>query len=157
MASINIKNKVIHKDYPLETVPYTPDHLSSKLHQCSFFWSDKCAHCEVGFDELKRKCLSSAEQQTEENLEELEKKTEDCLAKLEGFVLSKKDNLILNEKDFDFLELQSEFKHHLVNNLFFAQDDISLRCESLKEELELLKLNYYMEIDETENEIKEFN
>ena len=59
--------------------------ISSKLHQCALVWSDRCAHCEIDFDGLKQK-LSSSTEPTEENLNELKSKIEECLTKLEGFI-----------------------------------------------------------------------
>jgi hypothetical protein len=85
MAKIHVTNKVILKELPNQvSSSFTKEQLSSKSHQCSFGWSDKCAHCDIAFDELKQKLLSSTEP-TEENLNELKMKIEECLGKLEGF------------------------------------------------------------------------
>jgi hypothetical protein len=65
--------------------------ISSKLHQCALVWSDRCAYCEIGFDGLKQKLSSSAEP-TEEHLNELIKKIEECLTKLEGLFASIDNN-----------------------------------------------------------------
>ena len=46
--------------------------------------------------------------------------------------------------------LEEEFKNRLANNLTFIQDDILIRCESLKDEVELIKENMCTEIDRTE-------
>ena len=54
-----------------------------------------------------------------------------------------------------FLELGNEFKNHLKQNLIFAQDDIVIRYESLKEELEIVKQGYYEQLSRTEKEICE--
>jgi hypothetical protein len=57
----------------------------SKYHDCAFNWCHKCAHCELGYDDLKQKFTLNAEP-PEENLKEVRKKIEECLAKLEGIV-----------------------------------------------------------------------
>ena len=54
-----------------------------KSHQCALAWSDKCSHCEVAFDELNKKLLSTAEP-TEDSLNELRNKIQESLATLEG-------------------------------------------------------------------------
>ena len=59
------------------------EHLASKLHQCALIWSDKCAHCEIGFDELKKKLASSTEP-NREHLDELKNKIRECKTKLQG-------------------------------------------------------------------------
>ena len=73
-----IKHKTIFEDCP----DNTSLSASNKLHQCSFSWSDKCAHCEMGFDKLKQKLISI--ETTHEHLEELSRKIEECLEKLKG-------------------------------------------------------------------------
>jgi hypothetical protein len=82
MDNSSIRNKVILKDCPKQN-SLSYEELSSKLHQCSFGWSDKCAHCEIDFDELKQKISYSIEP-TDDNSNELRMKKEECLAKLEG-------------------------------------------------------------------------
>jgi hypothetical protein len=44
---------------------------------------------------------------------------------------------------------------NLANALTFVQEDVDIRCESLKEKLEELKEDYYEEVDYTEKEICE--
>jgi hypothetical protein len=51
------------------------------------------------------------------------------------------------------LELRSQFSDHLSGNLAFIQDDILIRCESLKEELEILKESCSKDVSRTEKEI----
>ena len=63
----------------------TVSSAQQKSHECALVWSDKCAYCEVAFDELKRKLLSTAEP-TEHSLNELRHKIEESLATLEGLV-----------------------------------------------------------------------
>jgi len=53
------------------------------------------------------------------------------------------------------LELRSQFSDHLSGNLAFIQDDILIRCESLKEELEILKERCYEEVCKAKTEICE--
>ena len=79
-----IINKVVIKENPnLDSSSQRSQQLSSKLHQCALFWSDKCAHCDIAFDELKQDFLSSTEPK-EEKLNELKNEIKECLAKLEG-------------------------------------------------------------------------
>jgi len=57
---------------------------------------------------------------------------------------------------FIFQEQQSAFKENLTNTSQNVQDDIVIRCESLKEDLEQLKQSYHEELDGTEKEIYEY-
>ena len=57
----------------------------SKLHGCTLNWSDKCAPCELCFDELRQKMLSLTDSSVD-SLNYLKTKIEEPLAKLEGFV-----------------------------------------------------------------------
>ena len=85
MSKYSIQNEVVLQEHPNQvSSAQMRQQISSKLHQCALIWSDKCAHCEIGFDELKIKISSSAEP-TEENLNELKNQIEESLAKLEGF------------------------------------------------------------------------
>ena len=77
-----IEHKFIIKELPT-TLSSLQRHDTSKLHECAFNWSDRCAHCEIGFDELKQKMLSSTESSAE-SLNDLRMKTEESLTKLEG-------------------------------------------------------------------------
>ena len=78
-------NKHVFKEHPIQLSSLQIQGFSSsKLHQCALIWSDKCAHCEIGYDELKQKLLSS-DNPTDDNLNELNKEIEESLATLEGF------------------------------------------------------------------------
>jgi hypothetical protein len=84
MSKDSIKNEVVLKDHPNQlSSAQMRQQLSSKLHQCALIWSDKCAHCEIGFDALKQQ-ISSSTEPTDENLNELSKAIEECLDTLEG-------------------------------------------------------------------------
>ena len=48
------KGKVILRECPSQVLP-------SQLHQCALNWSEKCAHYDKAFDELKKKQSSSIE------------------------------------------------------------------------------------------------
>ena len=54
------------------------------------------------------------------------------------------------------VEQKIAFKDNLAKSLAFVQDDILIRCESLKEDLELIKDGYREEADRTEKEICEW-
>ena len=54
-----------------------------------------------------------------------------------------------------FLEQQSALKENFANTLKFVLDDVVIRCESLKEDLEQLKESYHEEVDRTVKEICE--
>jgi hypothetical protein len=77
-----LEHELIFKEYP-NKVSSSESNSSSKLHQCALSWSDRCAHCESGFDDLKQK-VSSSNEPSEENLNDLRKQIEESLAKLEG-------------------------------------------------------------------------
>ena len=47
------------------------------------------------------------------------------------------------------------FKDNLASTLTFIQDDIVIRCESLKEDLEQIRESYYEEVDKIDKEICE--
>ena len=81
-----IKNKVIFKEHT-NLNSLSQNEQFSKLHQCSFNWSDKCSHCEIAFDELKQK-LSSSIEPNEETLNELGKQIKESLVNLEGVFFS---------------------------------------------------------------------
>ena len=51
------------------------------------------------------------------------------------------------------LELQFAFKQNLANNLTFVQEEIVIRCESLKDELDQLRDACNEEVNRTEKEI----
>ena len=78
----NLKKELALKKYP-DDACNIKEHLASKQHQCALIWSDKCAHCEIGFDELKKKLASSTET-NEEDLNELKSKIEESKNKLQG-------------------------------------------------------------------------
>lgn len=80
----NTFNVCIEKDLLLED--YTRNPVTGlKLHDCSLKWSDSCAHCEYGFDDLKKK-LRSPGKISEETFSEIESKIRDCDFKLKGFI-----------------------------------------------------------------------
>ena len=83
MSKAFIENEVLLRDCPSQVSSSQSQH-SSKLHQCALRWSDKCAHCEIGYDELKQTSMLTAEP-CEENLKQLRMQIEESLAKLEGF------------------------------------------------------------------------
>ena len=59
------------------------DELISASHKCSLAWSDKCTFCEVGYDELAKKHLST-EKPLDNDVQELKQKIELVKANLEG-------------------------------------------------------------------------
>ena len=78
MKNLNVEHKVVLR------AQTEPTQISSEYHDCAFNWCDKCAYCEMGYDDLKLSFLSSNDQ-SDENLIQLREKIEDCLFKLEGF------------------------------------------------------------------------
>jgi hypothetical protein len=54
-----------------------------RLHQCAAQWSDRCLHCEYGFDEIKGAVLAASTDSTETK-NDLILKIKECLYKLEG-------------------------------------------------------------------------
>ena len=80
-----INKKFIIKDHAQQISSSHIRHRLSKLHQCSFIWSDRCAHCEIGFDELKQK-ISSCTDSSEESFNQLKMAIEESFAKLEGLL-----------------------------------------------------------------------
>ena len=77
-----VKRKIVLKEHLDEELSSQISN-EPKLHECSFAWSDKCAHCEISFDEFKKTFLACANL-TEANNDELKVKLEECLAKFEG-------------------------------------------------------------------------
>ena len=55
----------------------------SQYHQCTLSWSDKCAHCELGYDDLAQK-FQMTKKPSNELKEQLKKKIDECKAILEG-------------------------------------------------------------------------
>ena len=86
MSKSFIENEVVLREYPNQISP-SQLNQSPKLHQCALIWSDKCAHCEIAFDELNKK-LSSSTQPNKETLNELGKQIGDSLATLEGSLIA---------------------------------------------------------------------
>jgi len=156
MTKNYLVNKQVFKEHPSKLSPsQIQEHLSTKLHQCALIWSDKCAHCEIAFDELKQKLLSST-QPTEDNLNELKNQIDGSLATLEGFccLLNCNSNNCITFFQL-ILEQKCALKENFANSLKFVQDDVVIRCESLKEELEQIKESYHKEVGRTEIEICE--
>jgi hypothetical protein len=54
----------------------------SMYHACSLGWSDKCAHCDNGFDTLAKQLLSPLENSTE--FSALKEKIDECVKYLTG-------------------------------------------------------------------------
>jgi hypothetical protein len=111
------------------------EQLSQKLHECALVWSDKCAFCGVEFDELKRK-LSSTNDAFEDNQNDLKKNDKRIFCDITRFVY-----LAFWKIDFIFhlyLDQETSLKEILANAWICVQDDVAIRLESLKEELEKL-------------------
>ena len=88
MLQNNIINEVALREHPNQvSLSQIRQQLSSKLHKCALIWSDKCAPCEIAFDELKKK-LSPSTEPSEENLKELKHEIEESLATLTGFLIA---------------------------------------------------------------------
>lgn len=87
MTRIVIKKEFAVQKHPNETCDFQEKITQKlKLHKCALIWSDKCAHCEIEFDELKERHNSSNER-IEENLNDLKIKIEECENKLEGYLI----------------------------------------------------------------------
>ena len=76
-----IENEVLFRECPNNQV--SPSQ-SSKLHLCTFYWSDKCFHCETSYDELNKK-LSFLTEPNEGTLNELREQIEESLTTLQGY------------------------------------------------------------------------
>ena len=61
-----------------------PVQIPSKYHNCAFNWYDKCAFCDLGYDDLKIK-ISSSLGQTDDLLKAA---VDECLLRLEGYCLN---------------------------------------------------------------------
>ena len=55
----------------------------SQYHQCCLTWSDKCAHCEIGFDDVAQR-ISMIRESSEQTHQILKEKIEYCSDKLKG-------------------------------------------------------------------------
>lgn len=75
------QTNIVHKDFKNETKK--PSGVS-ELHNCALNWSEKCSHCEFGFDELKQRLLVNTTN-LEESQNELQIKINECLTKAKGF------------------------------------------------------------------------
>ena len=80
-----VRNEVIFQKIEGQDINQSIKKLSSNLHKCALLWSNKCAHCDTGFDALKLK-LSSSNVSEDDFLKELATKIEKIEAELQGYL-----------------------------------------------------------------------
>ena len=87
MSKYFLKNEVVFREFSNQVSSSSQLKQSPKLHQCALVWSYKCFHCESAYDKLKQK-LTSLNEPSVDNLNELIKQIEKSLATLKGFFIS---------------------------------------------------------------------
>lgn len=126
---------------------------TSRLHSCGFDWSERCAYCEIDFDDLKLHVDSSNGLNYDITLL-IKDKIQASICKLEGvlkIMLRHKLKFIMR-----VLELEQCFEIKLQNNFNFIDEELDIRLESLKEELELVKQNCFEQIIDAEKDISQY-
>ena len=109
------------------------NHTEANLHKCALSWSNKCAHCGKGFDDFKQTIETSIK------------------VRIDLFLLF----IIYIKLYVKWIGIQQDFQAKMEHKIPFVNEEMDIRYESLREDLELVKDKILLEIDETEKELFE--